>query len=93
MLFRSGCTAPGLVRTRIVGRNMRRVAFYRDGRLVKTVRLTDGRIRTATLRTRIALTDFTMHTVVVKVRFAKGSTPARKILLHRFAQCRSAVTG
>lgn len=89
-----GCVLPGVIRTRITGMNMRMASFYRDGRLVKRVRGGTTRMRTIVLRTRVRSTDFSLHSVFVRVRFVPGSRPRSKTLMHRFAQCRIAgVTG
>ncbi len=89
-----GCVAPGTIVTRVSGRNIANVRFYRDGRLVKRVTLNSSRLRTVTLRTPIAPSDFKTHTVVARVRFMTGTTPATRVLAHRFGQCApSVVTG
>lgn len=90
----AGCTAAGIVRTTVSGRNMSRLVFLRDGIVVKRVTVGSLRQRSYRLTTRIAPDDFALHTVVVRVRYADGATPAYKVMVRRFAQCRaSVVTG
>ncbi len=89
-----GCVAPGVVMTRVRGRNIANVRFYRDGRLVKRVNVNSSRLRTVMLATRIGMNDYRLHNVTARVRFTAGSTPAARVMTHRFGQCvASSVTG
>jgi hypothetical protein len=90
----SGCVAPGTKVTRVKVRNARAVYFYRDGRLVKRVTTGTKAQRTYRLATLIRPGDYSLHRVVVRVRYVAGARPATKVMAHRFGQCRaSSVTG
>jgi hypothetical protein len=86
-----GCVAPGTVTTRVSGRNIANVRFYRDGRLVKRVTVNSSRLRTVMLKTRIAATDHKLHRVVARVQYMPGTTPRTRVLSHRFGQCTQSV--
>lgn len=85
----SGCVADRTVRSVVIGRNVARAAFARNGRVVRVVRPDPIGPMRAELVTRLSRNDTGMHTVVVRVRFARGATPQRAVLVHRFALCRS----
>ncbi len=89
-----GCVKPGPIVTTIVGRNIAQLTFFHNGRRVKSIKSdTLGRRRYA-LVTRIARTDYSLHTVRVRIRFVDGAIPTGKTLRHRFVQCRTtAVSG
>lgn len=82
-----GCVGPGTVATRVRGRNIASIRFYRDARLVKRVKVNSRRPRTVVLRTRIAHADRRMHMVIAVVRFLPNARPATKVLTQRFGQC------
>jgi hypothetical protein len=89
-----GCTAAAAVRSRISTINMLVIRFYRDGRLVRTIRNGELRRRVDTLITRLRLGETGMHVVTARIRFLTGAQPQSVVLQHRFGHCRqSAVTG
>ena len=92
-----GCVKPGTILTRVSGRNMARVVFVRNGRVVKRVKLNGAnaaKFRTVVLRTRIRPSNFRRYRVVARVTYVTGATPRSKTMTHTFRQCgRSSVTG
>jgi hypothetical protein len=92
-----GCIKPGRILTRVTGRNMARVVFVRNGRVVKRVKLNSTNVstlRAVVLRTRIRPSDFRRYRVVARVTYVQGATPRSKTMTHTFRQCgRSSVTG
>lgn len=83
-----GCLAGTQALTRVSGRNVARVLFYRDGRLVKRVTATGKGLEVFTLRTVLRESQLGVHTVTARVVFVSGATPKAKTLTHRFALCR-----
>lgn len=89
-----GCTARKVVTTRIIGRNISRIVFFRDGRIVKRVKAPSLSWRSYVLRTVLAPGDVEPHVVRVRAYFVSGATPRLKAMTHRFSRCRtSAVVG
>ena len=89
-----GCILGSTVTTKVIGRNIARVVFLRDGRVVKRMPGKGAGFQAFILATHLAPTDVGVHTVVARVTFAKGATPGSKLLTHRFALCRTLpVTG
>lgn len=89
-----GCTTATIVRSRVVAVNAVLMRFYRDGRLVSTIRNGELERLAVTLPTRLAPEDRRLHQVRVHVRFVTGAQPAAVNLVHRFQHCgASAVTG
>jgi len=86
-----GCVAPGPVKTTIVGRNIDRVTFHRDGRRIRRIDSDTLQRRSFTITTRITRDDRGLHTVRARVRFVDGAIPAGKTLRHRFVRCSGAV--
>ena len=83
-----GCLAGTQALTRVSGRNVARVLFYRDGRLVKRVNASGKGLEVFTLRTVLRPTQLGVHTVTARVVFVSGATPAAKTLTQRFSLCR-----
>jgi hypothetical protein len=84
-----GCQT-GTVLTRVNGRNIAKVRFFRDGRLVRTLtrpNLGSGYV----LRTQVGRLGVGDHVVRARVVFVPGATPTARTLVHRFANCRSSV--
>ncbi|MGI9188262.1 MAG: hypothetical protein ACR2J9_12240, partial [Gaiellales bacterium] len=89
-----GCILGSTVTTRVTGRNIARVVFRRDGRVVRQVPGKGTGVQTFVLATRLGPLDNGVHTVTARVTFATGATPKAKTVTHRFALCRSLpVTG
>lgn len=89
-----GCVAAQDVISRVTGRNIARVVFLRDGRVVKRVKVPSIGTQNFSLHTRLPEGDTRMRTVVARVFFVLGATPRLKVLMHRFAHCSaSRVTG
>lgn len=89
-----GCTARRTVTTRVIGRNIERVVFVRDGRIVKRIAAPSLSWRTYELRTTLRDDDHEVHTVFARAFFIRSATPRVKAMTHRFARCRaSVVTG
>ena len=89
-----GCVATRDVVSRVTGRNIARVVFLRDGRIVKRVKVPNLGTQNFSLHTHLSVGDARMRTVVARVYFVLGATPRLKVLLHRFAYCGSSrVTG
>ena len=84
-----GCTPRSIVTTRVIGRNIARLVFFRDGRIVKRMTAPSLSWRTYTLRTTLAVGDHASHVVLVRAYFVSGATPRLKSMTHRFARCRS----
>ena len=89
-----GCTARSVVTTRVIGRNISRIVFIRDGHVVKRVKAPSLTWRSYTVDTVLPRDDLRLHTVLVRAYFITGATPRVKSMMHRFAHCRaSAVVG
>ena len=89
-----GCILGSTVTTRVIARNVARVVFIRDGRVVRQVPGKGKGLQTFALVTKLSPVDIGVHTVTARVTFAKGATPKAKTLTHRFALCRTIpVTG
>jgi hypothetical protein len=84
-----GCTARRIVQTRIIGRNIARIVFFRDGHIVKRVKAPSLTWRSYTMNTILRPNDIEVHTVVVRAYFVTGATPRTKSMVHRFAHCRT----
>jgi hypothetical protein len=84
-----GCTARKVVTTRIIGRNISRIVFFRDGRIVKRVKAPSLSWRAYEMTTVVPAGDHQLHTVLVRAYFVDGATPRVKAMVHRFAHCRS----
>jgi hypothetical protein len=84
-----GCTARRVVQTRVIGRNIFRLVFVRDGRIVKRVKAPSLTWRSYTMKTILQPNDIEVHTVVVRAYFVTGATPRVKSMVHRFAHCRT----
>lgn len=89
-----GCTARGTVTTHVIGRNILRLVFLRDGRIVKRITAPSLSWRSYELTTVLRPDDREMHTILVRAYFISGATPRMKAMTHRFSRCRtSAVVG
>ncbi len=89
-----GCVATRDVLSRVTGRNIARVVFLRDGRVVKRVKVPSLGTQNFSLHTHLPVGDVRMRTVVARVYFVLGATPRLKVLIHRFSHCNtSRVTG
>jgi hypothetical protein len=89
-----GCTAQTAVVTRVIGRNIARVVFVRDGRIVKRIKAPSLSWREFQLRTPLPAGDLRLHTITARAYFVSGATPRVKAMVHRFSHCRaSAVVG
>jgi hypothetical protein len=89
-----GCVDTRTVMSRVTGRNIARVVFLRDGKVVKRLEVSSLGTQNFSLRTQLPVGDARMRTVVARVYFMLGATPRLKVLLHRFAHCgTSRVTG
>jgi len=84
-----GCTARRVVQTRVIGRNIFRLVFIRDGRIVKRVKAPSLTWRSYTMNTILQPNDIEVHSVVVRAYFVTGATPRVKSMVHRFAHCRT----
>lgn len=84
-----GCTARRVVTTRIIGRNISRIVFFRDGKIVKRVKAPTLTWRSYTMNTILRSNDIEVHTVLVRAYFVTGATPRVKSMVHRFAHCRT----
>ena len=89
-----GCTPRSTVVTRVIARNIARLVFIRDGRVVRRVATPSFSWRTYSLETSLPAGDYTAHVVRVRAIFVNGATPPTKAMTHRFGHCRvSAVAG
>ena len=84
-----GCTARRVVQTRVIGRNIFRLVFIRDGRIVKRVKAPTLTWRSYSMNTILRPNDIEVHTVLVRAYFVTGATPRVKSMVHRFAHCRT----
>ena len=84
-----GCTARRIVQTRVIGRNIFRLVFIRDGKLIKRVKAPSLTWRSYTMNTILQPNDIEVHSVVVRAYFVTGATPRVKSMVHRFAHCRT----
>ena len=84
-----GCTARRVVQTRVIGRNIFRLVFIRDGRIVKRVKAPSLTWRSYSMNTILRPNDIEVHTVLVRAYFVTGATPRVKSMVHRFAHCRT----